>query len=245
MPRETVYPRTRGATGWSGPSHSQSGRSIPARAGQPWSKLGKLTVVAVYSRTRGATRGRRKSAPNPSGLSPHARGNLVVRISGNTKQRSIPARAGQPPHEGLTLGSMSVYPRTRGATVSRGTPSRYSLGLSPHARGNRLRLHVCRRYVGSIPARAGQPKSASGLSLVISVYPRTRGATDIARPRITCRCGLSPHARGNPGPLLCRKYCLGSIPARAGQPECLGRRRRLRRSIPARAGQPKIHFWTG
>ena len=70
-----------------------------------------------------------------------------------------------------------VYPRSRGGTaVGRTVVMRYK-GLSPLARGNQwLWLHAIGR-TGSIPARAGEPASLSNHSLIVGVYPRSRGGT--------------------------------------------------------------------
>ena len=209
-----VYPRTRGATTSSGshevideglsphargnrlgmPSVDDSTRSIPARAGQPRPIASWRSRSEVYPRTRGATLlCSRRSRPS-DGLSPHARGNHLVRRRLRRRRRSIPARAGQPRIRPRYPYGQQVYPRTRGATTTSPPPAIPSPGLSPHARGNQVALAYCSAEIGSIPARAGQPappraplpeapvyprtrKSGDARGTPTTVYPRTRGAT--------------------------------------------------------------------
>ena len=71
-------------------------RSIPARAGQPGLSLRGPTLKRVYPRTRGATPPGLLGAVPSTGLSPHARGNLLFPTGCLRRVRSIPARAGQP-----------------------------------------------------------------------------------------------------------------------------------------------------
>ena len=70
-------------------------------------------------------------------------------------------------------------------------------GLSPRERGNhrRLRERVC--AVGSIPARAGEPRADGRATRSRRVYPRASGGTTIASVASTRRAGLSPRERGN------------------------------------------------
>ncbi len=91
-------------------------------------------------------------------------------------------------------------------------------GLSPLARGNRVKRVLRNGAWGSIPARAGQPPRRIHRPSCTRVYPRSRGATQWVR--LTCgnHKGLSPLARGNHLGGVIPWLKLGSIPARAGQP---------------------------
>ena len=151
-----VYPRTRGATyadaavgityvGLSPhargnqqvpASQSTSPGSIPARAGQPMCPGRSRRASTVYPRTRGATSHTSPSYPHDDGLSPHARGNHDVAGQRRRRERSIPARAGQPLPWVSQVDDRRVYPRTRGATPQVHTVPADIPGLSPHARGN-------------------------------------------------------------------------------------------------------------
>ena len=152
------------------------------------------------------------------GLSPHARGNPAGAHDARGRARSIPARAGQPPHHAQQAHISRVYPRTRGATGVQHGGKWLIEGLSPHARGNRWCVAYSIVKVRSIPARAGQPIIAVARANEYEVYPRTRGAT---MPKPWCLraiAGLSPHARGNLADARKALYKHRSIPARAGQP---------------------------
>lgn len=79
-------------------------RSIPVRAGEPGSNSCGQSKCWVYPRTRGGTMRARNPPSDHVGLSPHARGNLGQELQRFGKDRSIPARAGEPPH----LNSLQV-----------------------------------------------------------------------------------------------------------------------------------------
>ena len=103
------------------------------------------------------------------------------------------------------------------------------LGLSPRVRGNHNRTHREIAMIRSIPARAGEPRSASGRSSHSRVYPRACGGTEQFKAAGYQMLGLSPRVRGNRDDF--REYYPhgGSIPARAGEPtkatsvQCRGR----------------------
>ena len=56
------------------------------------------------------------------------------------------------------------------------------------------------------------------VAVTSTVYPRTCGGTRQSLQVTRSHDGLSPHVRGNPQEPGQRVYCLGSIPARAGEP---------------------------
>ena len=233
-----VYPRTRGATrratapvsaGRGLSPHARGNRrrirrcdvadgSIPARAGQPLVDSQNPHRPQVYPRTRGATSVMALKWALRSGLSPHARGNREHYDRVPPRERSIPARAGQPTCRCTDSRVRGVYPRTRGATLKRVHHASALRGLSPHARGNRCCAGRPSGARGSIPARAGQPESGGSRWAGQWVYPRTRGATQLIATTNVYIEGLSPHARGNRLATSLRIRDSGSIPARAGQP---------------------------
>ena len=71
---------------------------------------------------------------------------------------------------------------------------------------------------GSIPARAGEPRTAAAWESLTRVYPRTCEGTHARPYAYSVAEGLSPHVRGNHDHLLAWFDLLGSIPARAGEP---------------------------
>ena len=85
-----------------------------------------------------------------------------------------------------------------GGTVGLPLAAGTVIGLSPRGRGNRVRVGLCRRSRGSIPAWAGEPCTGRLMQEVKGVYPRVGGGTVY-------------------GSGLCRRS-RGSIPAWAGEP---------------------------
>ena len=68
----------------------------------------------VYPRSRGEHRIKRQEDAMLRGLSPLARGTLCQVGTVMTKQRFIPARAGNTHRISFALQSPTVYPRSRG-----------------------------------------------------------------------------------------------------------------------------------
>ena len=72
--------------------------------------------------------------------------------------------------------------------------------------------------MGSIPARAGEPRSQHAWRSRMRVYPRACGGTKPAVSNSRIPEGLSPRVRGNRPTLGSWPPSTGSIPARAGEP---------------------------
>ena len=195
--RAGLSPHVRGNLGHVHDAHVGTG-SIPARAGEPASYPPFISLIWVYPRTCGGTKDRGSSRQPARGLSPHVRGNLWGYLDWIARQRSIPARAGEPQETSTTPTATRVYPRTCGGTILVAVCAVALKGLSPHVRGNRPARGCPFHLVGSIPARAGEPFSNRAPSCTTRVYPRTCGGT-----------------RGEAGR---GRRSLGSIPARAGEP---------------------------
>ncbi len=92
---EGLSPHVRGnlrrGEGWSGGE-----RSIPACAGEPGGADYVDGQYPVYPRVCGGTTFASMVLPNPPGLSPRVRGNLLRAMRISTMRRSIPACAGEP-----------------------------------------------------------------------------------------------------------------------------------------------------
>ena len=193
-------------------------RSIPARAGEP-QEVGEITISGgVYPRTCGGTRQTVQRGHGSQGLSPHVRGNLSCRAPGSILRGSIPARAGEPCVGDPAGMDSGVYPRTCGGTVPAHCSPPLGSGLSPHVRGNHYIPDGWRLPSGSIPARAGEPRSSRSRSPRPRVYPRTCGGTWRTSSLPSRNPGLSPHVRGNLSNANESLTLIGSIPARAGEP---------------------------
>ena len=134
--------------------------SIPARAGQPTARAPCRIGRGVYPRSRGAAWHWPIGSKPFRGLSPLARGSPALPSPAALAPGSIPARAGQPPSSRPWSLRCGVYPRSRGAAGHGGNVFLGRLGLSPLARGSPAHSTSRRHTLGSIPARAGQPRPA-------------------------------------------------------------------------------------
>ena len=141
--------------------------SIPAWAGEPTGCQYIWVGISVYPRVGGGTPPRHVLHRHFSGLSPRGRGNQESQRSNPPCLRSIPAWAGEPYGPRWSQSDMTVYPRVGGGTEGGATEAQVDAGLSPRGRGNHERRGDARRYGGSIPAWAGEPRSdAEGYALV-------------------------------------------------------------------------------
>ena len=132
----TAYPRSRGATAQlpvvaalaqglsplarGNPMVGQDGIKpdgpIPARAGQPEVVIARPSRDGAYPRSRGATASEAHQLVDYVGLSPLARGNLLLNAPAGVGSGPIPARAGQPRSRASGCPRTGAYPRSRGAT---------------------------------------------------------------------------------------------------------------------------------
>ena len=150
-------------------------RSIPARAGETAPQLLAPCVAWVYPRTGGGNTTRDTIKERAEGLSPHGRGKLHHRPEVRDRQRSIPARAGETGRVSAREFLMPVYPRTGGGNSPPWHSETCYPGLSPHGRGKPEPGRQARRYLRSIPARAGETSQESPAGVYVRVYPRTGG----------------------------------------------------------------------
>ena len=192
----------RGNRRWKGRNRRWDG-SIPARAGEPQSAALGSQLVRVYPRACGGTDIAALNITNSGGL-PRACGGtsfrfidaganqgLSPRVRGNRDraeivanvERSIPARAGEPPANCLIDPSAGVYPRACGGTVLIIRIRARGVGLSPRVRGNRPAGTRVLGAPGSIPARAGEPYHRLPATCTTRVYPRACGGTGLSQPR--------------------------------------------------------------
>ena len=199
-------------------SRAVPSRSIPAGAGEPG--IGRCPSPGswVYPRGCGGTPGRGPRRGPLHGLSPRVRGNLGAGRHRAVRHGSIPAGAGEPCSSPGAAGRSWVYPRGCGGTASSGIVPSTILGLSPRVRGNQDVNGDPGPAVGSIPAGAGEPASASCGRVAARVYPRGCGGTALPNPHGPPESGLSPRVRGNRRGPLAAPVASGSIPAGAGEP---------------------------
>jgi len=136
-------------------------RSIPAHAGQTQPGNANAPPPRVDPRSRGADS---KCEPSPgigSGRSPLTRGRLQHLRHHGLRLGSIPAHAGQTVCWRRPSGSTRVDPRSRGADVTPPGSLRRPMGRSPLTRGRPANSGAGDIAIGSIPAHAGQTRSAA------------------------------------------------------------------------------------
>ena len=135
-PPEGLSPRMRGNLPFE-PLRGGRPRSIPAHAGKPRGKRGRIWPTGVYPRACGETNMQKDPHSDHWGLSPRMRGNLPQNYIDLLVSGSIPAHAGKPKFNLFDPRGKRVYPRACGETCGRQANPFLSLG--------------------SIPAHAGKP----------------------------------------------------------------------------------------
>ena len=172
----------------------------------------------VYPRVCGGTRWIWCSGWTPGGLSPRVRGNRQPGRLPPGWSGSIPACAGEPGTSHRRSAPRWVYPRVCGGTRGWGQRSHNGGGLSPRVRGNQNWERESEKWLGSIPACAGEPPRRNCHRPLRTVYPRVCGGTPAYCGNSGPGKGLSPRVRGNPRRRHPPPAHQRSIPACAGEP---------------------------
>ena len=149
---------------------------------------------------------------------------------------SIPACAGEPVYDFVTVGLYGVYPRVCGGTYVSLPQAIPRYGLSPRVRGNRWKAMQSLALHRSIPACAGEPIGDTHTGNLSGVYPRVCGGTFRTELLPTNATGLSPRVRGNLVDVVRDERVHGSIPACAGEPHPVIDRLRLDEVYPRVCG---------
>ena len=172
--------------------------SIPARAGEPWSRATSRATHGVHPRSRGGAFITLEGESPMTGPSPLARGSRSRARRDSLPGRSIPARAGEPCWPSGSAARVRVHPRSRGGAVTSAVPNAPLAGPSPLARGSPDAIHRHEELIGSIPARAGEPPALSPSHCCRRVHPRSRGGACVGPEPVCVASGPSPLARGSP-----------------------------------------------
>ena len=133
----------------------RTSRFIPAGAGNSDLKIASQYWRAVYPRWRGELSVHPDSRPCDPGLSPLARGTLLLRWRFSLAQRFIPAGAGNSSSFFDVRKISAVYPRWRGELIFLFRNVSRGVGLSPLARGTHRAPLGGVSHVRFIPAGAG------------------------------------------------------------------------------------------
>ena len=173
--------------------------------------------MPVYPRVGGGNRQSTIAASLACGLSPRGRGKRDDMNDDKGYRRSIPAWAGETAELALECASYRVYPRVGGGNYMRAcSPPPYP-GLSPRGRGKPAALLLLAVAARSIPAWAGETRTAPKWTNRGAVYPRVGGGNDMSSRGRTHKPGLSPRGRGKLYVAVSKRRRLGSIPAWAGE----------------------------
>ena len=195
-----------------------------------------LPAFPVYPRACGGTRRDCTIAAAVHGLSPRLRGNRQIDRCISCRMWSIPALAGEPDLRVHRARASRVYPRACGGTPCWASVAEPLSGLSPRLRGNLPGAAPSATPLRSIPALAGEPKSAAYNRRVYAVYPRACGGTSPVPTWTKGVPGLSPRLRGNQCVPTMTPALSGSIPALAGEPHTLERVHRVSQVYPRACG---------
>ncbi len=173
-------------------------RFIPAGAGNTCCSSWWSAAIAVYPRWRGEHNVRLSPLCVVAGLSPLARGTLHGFGFLFDGRRFIPAGAGNTYIRAKNKATATVYPRWRGEHIYQNISFYSHGGLSPLARGTRIKHGLTRRAARFIPAGAGNTTGCAIWRSRIKVYPRWRGEHRGKKLMLRKTNGLSPLARGTP-----------------------------------------------
>ena len=210
-------PRERGSPGQSSFPVSQGG-SIPARAGKPVFGVWVHDCIQVDPRASGEACARAWKQSNDEGRSPRERGSPWITPSESRMRRSIPARAGKPVLVARFAKSSAVDPRASGEAQHSHGIKMGSEGRSPRERGSLFSAINPPWSRGSIPARAGKPRTTSAPHRPNRVDPRASGEAYTYSSTSWSGMGRSPRERGSRASTPIPVALTGSIPARAGKP---------------------------
>ena len=204
-------------------------RFIPAGAGNSGTSSDKSGYPAVYPRWRGELFCAGRFISNTPGLSPLARGTLLIMRIMRSAARFIPAGAGNSWPGFVKQSHIKVYPRWRGELFCVFFCDDPKRGLSPLARGTHPEINGDGAFTRFIPAGAGNSCRCITKRLQCPVYPRWRGELSKLKHCTQASGGLSPLARGTQWGNNMAVLRLRFIPAGAGNSQIL---HALRRVIP-------------
>ena len=188
-------PRGRG-TLWGICRIDQRSRFIPAWAGNTTIAATITQLGAVHPRV-GGEHIFLISAGRPSdGSSPRGRGTLRRRHYSTSRDRFIPAWAGNTPVRQEKPDRLPVHPRVGGEHFAAVCKSRAALGSSPRGRGTRGAVAPGFTFYRFIPAWAGNTGETAMTLTLRSVHPRVGGEHAWANAKRPHTIGSSPRGRG-------------------------------------------------
>ena len=170
-------------------------RFIPARAGNTRIRLISRDRLAVHPRAGGEHDIVEIANHAEYGSSPRGRGTRPAIPANQSRQRFIPARAGNTA-AAAAADTHPVHPRAGGEHGLTLRAIARKTGSSPRGRGTLLYLAGAYPADRFIPARAGNTKVGPRSHEGLSVHPRAGGEHKESQWRVIARFGSSPRGRG-------------------------------------------------
>ncbi len=193
------------------------GRIIPAHAGQTESAEARLSWNTDHPRACGANEGGVRSSIALSGSSPRMRGKPSISQRIYSRNRIIPAHAGQTASSTFCEVPSSDHPRACGANLLELILDFIAAGSSPRMRGKHIFRAVAVNQRRIIPAHAGQTIPLLLNCVVHADHPRACGANSRSGNPHRYAAGSSPRMRGKLGNVPEKCFLFRIIPAHAGQ----------------------------
>ncbi len=193
-----------------------------------------MPATSVHPRARGEHDETGTDPARDDGSSPRSRGTHNEYGPCDTRERFIPALAGNTQRCERIREHVTVHPRARGEHRPRPWTRWRRSGSSPRSRGPRLAEGDRAGSGRFIPALAGNTDRAGGRAGGAAVHPRARGEHVQLLTIVARRVGSSPRSRGTPFPFRDSPPRLRFIPALAGNTRRRSKRR-ARRTVHPRA----------
>ena len=167
-------PLARGTLGRLWPAGCWAGL-IPARAGNTISSSVMFIIIGAHPRSRGEHLKYLQLCYSVAGSSPLARGTRRLQSMRDGGSGLIPARAGNTRFPMRRCRFRRAHPRSRGEHVARLFFRLRLMGSSPLARGTLVTYLSDFRFMGLIPARAGNTTHPCSRYPIRRAHPRSRG----------------------------------------------------------------------
>ncbi len=192
--------------------------SISARAEEPLRELARADRHRVDLRACGGTTAAVCESAVSAGRSPRVRRNRARCVAPALLGGSISARAEEPCGYTPTLNLQWVDLRACGGTTTRRSSLPRPRGRSPRVRRNRVLMSSAMLLIGSISARAEEPRQSRVPGAWARVDLRACGGTTSAADQDASITGRSPRVRRNLLASRAHGFERGSISARAEEP---------------------------
>ncbi len=192
-------------------------RIIPAHAGQTVNPRDCVRIITDHPRACGANHQRQRPSEDDAGSSPRMRGKRPESVKTRSRQRIIPAHAGQTQVLDGFAHVHADHPRACGANLACFCTLYLLRGSSPRMRGKHRRLFIRAAVARIIPAHAGQTQQTRNRRPRRSDHPRACGANQHGSAAQIARVGSSPRMRGKLRRFLDFLLTIRIIPAHAGQ----------------------------